>query len=348
MEQAADGTASGIVNQQKQLAVDMQSVFAGGNIMVAMCSSLREASTSVERESSGGVDEDVPLSRTRSSSQCVLKQLSLEGQDSDYKSLELDLDVQSASVTNMSTSYNATADTTTTIVSLLSSGSEDEEDVTTNSTTNDQEEDAGGDDTLLEGKEPEPVNKMSEPSGKRRRRKRTNTCQANATTSTVVNVNTATTTTVDAKDDEVEDEEEHGDEDDEELQPLISSNKTSSSSLSAAPTTTTTTTKKDSLTYGEGSLLSGTGNDISVSLTALPSECDEPKQSTMAAYQTVDDTAKRLTVTSVGSDGVGTNSGLSTSMIVSSNTGKLATGGITPAGGGNGGNGKKKSKKKRK
>ncbi|XP_035895428.1 uncharacterized protein LOC118504694 isoform X2 [Anopheles stephensi] len=346
-EKASDGGPAGsVTTQQEQLVADMQSVFTGGNIMVAMCSSLREASPSVEPDARE--EEEPPL--TRSSSQCVVKQVSLEGQDSDYKSLELDLDLQSAGGVNTGSSYNpATTDGTATIVSLLSSGSDDEEDVTTNSTTNDQEEDAGGEDTLLDRKpETEPGNKLPEASGKRRRRKRTNTCQTNTTASLI------TTTTGDAKDaDEGEEEEEHGDEDDEELQPLISSNKTSSSSLSAAPTTT----KKDSLTYGEGPLLTGT--DITVSLTALPSECeryakgDDPsKQSvTLDGSQIGDATTVKCLTAGGGSSSSSSSIGLSTSLIVSSSTGKMAaTVSATTAagGGGNGGNGKKKSKKKRK
>ncbi|XP_049300952.1 uncharacterized protein LOC125774756 isoform X2 [Anopheles funestus] len=348
----ADETFCG--KQQKQMVADMESVFAGGNIMLAMCSSLREASPSMEPESTDITNErsyssEGEQSRVRTSSECVLKQHSLEGQDSDYKSLELDLDVQSTSaaeMANMSGSYNPTNDTTTTIVSLLSSASEDDEDVTTNSTNNDQEEEAVGDDTLLEVKDTDIVNKTSEPTGKRRRRKRTITCQNN-TTSTTINM-----ATIDAKDDDGDEEEENGDEEDEELQPLISSNKTSSSSLSAPATM-----KKDSLTSGEGPLL-GIGNETSVLLTALPTESEryakneELKQGSVEAPEsdpkiTSMDESSVTTVKCSNANSSAGSINLSTSILASSISGK-PTSAIAAAGGGNGGNGKKKSKKKRK
>uniref|UniRef100_A0A182W604 BCAS3 domain-containing protein n=1 Tax=Anopheles minimus TaxID=112268 RepID=A0A182W604_9DIPT len=321
--------------QQKQMAVDMESVFAGGNIMLAMCSSLREASPSTEPESADASNE--PSSGVGTAGQGVLKQHSLEGQDSDYKSLELDMDMQSTSgeMGNMSTSYNPTTDTTTTIVSLLSSASEDDEDVTTNSTNNDQEEEPAGDEALLEVKDTDTVHKTSEPSGKRRRRKRTITCQ-NSTTTSSTTINMATS---DTKDEDGDEEEENGDEDDEELQPLISSNKTSSSSLSAPATT-----KKDSLTYGEGPLL---GNETSVLLTSLPTEGEEP---TVEATETTgglsanNSTMDDSSVAAAKCSATGSGASLSTSLLATSLTGKTAG----AAGGGNGGNGKKKSKKKRK
>ncbi|XP_052901118.1 uncharacterized protein LOC128307363 isoform X2 [Anopheles moucheti] len=337
--------------QQNQTVVDMQSVFANGNIMLAMCSSLREASPSIEPESTdityeqGYCGEDTQ-SRAHTS---VLKQHSIEGQDSDYKSLELDMEIHSTSaaeMANMSTSYNnPTSDTTTTIVSLLSSASEDDEDVTTNSTNNDQEEEAVGNDTLLEVKDTDTVNKISEPTGKRRRRKRTITCQNN-TTSTTINM-----ATIDAKDDDGDEEEENGDEEDEELQPLISSNKTSSSSLSALATT-----KKDSLMYGEGP---GIRNETAVLLTPLPTESEryakseELKQPTINATEISENVNPKVTVieeSSVDTVKYSTtnNSGnsISTSILATSITSKTTS--AIAAGGGNGGNGKKKSKKKRK
>uniref|UniRef100_A0A182MUE3 Uncharacterized protein n=1 Tax=Anopheles culicifacies TaxID=139723 RepID=A0A182MUE3_9DIPT len=326
------------VTQQKQMVVDMESVFAGGNIMLAMCSSLREASPSTDAEVADRCGEVEP-SGDGSSSQGVPKQHSLEGQDSDYKSLELDMDIQSTSgeMGNMSTSYNpTTTDTTTTIVSLLSSASEDDEDVTTNSTNNDQEEEAvGTDDALLEVKDTDAVHKTSEPSGKRRRRKRTITCQNN-TPSTTINM----AATLDTKDDDGDEEEDNGEEDDEELQPLISSNKTSSSSLSAPAT-------KDSLTYGEGPPLTG-GSEPSALLTSLPTE-SEPTVEVTELTGSVHVKHTTQDESSVGAAKCSTaNSGLSTSLLASSITGKTAASGIAAAGGGNGGNGKKKSKKKRK
>ncbi|XP_053658276.1 uncharacterized protein LOC128707346 [Anopheles marshallii] len=339
--------------QQNQTVVDMQSVFANGNIMLAMCSSLREASPSIEPESTVITNEqgyfgEGTQSRAHTSSQCVLKQHSIEGQDSDYKSLELDIDIHSTSAVeqaNMSNSYNPTSDTTTTIVSLLSSASEDDEDVTTNSTNNDQEEEAVGHDTLLEVKDIDTVNKTSEPTGKRRRRKRTITYQNN-TTSTTINM-----ATIDAKDDDGDEEEENGDEDDEELQPLISSNKTSSSSLSAPATT-----KRDSFTYGEGP---GIGNETAVLLTPLPTENERYVTSEVLKQPTINATEITETVnpkdTVIQEPSVATvkcsttnnnANSLSTSILATSITSK-ATSAIA-AGGGNGGNGKKKSKKKRK
>ncbi|XP_053678611.1 uncharacterized protein LOC128728987 [Anopheles nili] len=338
------------VDQQGQVAVQMQGVLAGGNILLAMCSSLREASPAVASEQATETGESAEMHNSTTSIRYAPKQPSLEGQDSDYKSLELDVELPPSpgaadEPTDMTSSANTNAINTATIVSLLSSASEDDEDVTTNSTNNEQEEEPGDETgpTPLVELEDLPVEKV----GKRRRRKRT------SQHGTVSNTNAD-------EDDGGDEEDENGDEEDEELQPLISSNKTSSSSLSTAPATTTMLgMKKDlPLPVEDPHPLYDVDNTASTLFTALPPEDDgtdtngeQPVKQAIATTPTspavevasstdVSATAKPLTTNSSSS-----SSSLSASVGVTLAGSKP---GATLAGGANGSNGKKKSKKKRK
>ncbi|XP_058175788.1 uncharacterized protein LOC131290642 [Anopheles ziemanni] len=224
-----------LISFESPLSEQMQGVLTRGNILLAMCSSLREASPA------GSGDETVARMR---------KEPSLEGHDSDYKSLELEMEaaVKQPPPPPLGVS---------TIVSLLSSASDEEDEMEQASRTPPNNErllsEEREDDEEVDGDEEEEDEADERDEGKRRRRKRPSFHRSNVnnttTTTSATTSASATVTTTDEHDDDEEDGDEE--EDDEELQPLIPSNKTSSSSLSVAtvghtlPTMTTTSTQKE-------------------------------------------------------------------------------------------------------
>uniref|UniRef100_A0A182NGI0 BCAS3 domain-containing protein n=1 Tax=Anopheles dirus TaxID=7168 RepID=A0A182NGI0_9DIPT len=252
------------LDHQGQIAAEMQDVLVGGNILLAMCSSLRVASpplgleSTVTLEKLGDSIEGEESGSSSVSINFVVEQPSLEGQDSDYKSLELDMEMASTGiveVTNMSASTAATE--AATIVSLFFSTSEDDEEATENSTKKIQEY-AGSCNTVFPGVLEDDGNKQDESTNKRWQCRRSANNHHN--TSEIFKLAAG-----EANDDEVDEREENGDEDDEELQPLISSNKTSSSSLS-----TTIATKKEPAMSEEPVSLDVARNEVFSLHASLP------------------------------------------------------------------------------
>ncbi|XP_061503934.1 uncharacterized protein LOC1278696 isoform X4 [Anopheles gambiae] len=341
------------VHQLNQLKFDMQEVLSRGNIMLAMCSSLREVSESIDTYPSNSSD-----STRKEQSENFNNLNECDANYSLFSENELDLKKRATYEKQVTSPFHhPSTEHATPLVGLLFSASEkiSDEDVTDNLINNDQDKETGHDDVALTKKKTKTMYTFIEPDDKVRRWHYPNNSLSNNKSTSII------MTTMGDPEVDSDDEDEKRDEGDDGLEPLIAFQKTSSYLLSD----TTTIENNNYSTSSEGSLL-GIQNEMSVSMAALPIDnvrCVQGKEFQEPVH--VSDSAESVNYNRIRTDPTvaldddstiassqslipnsNSSSNLDTSLIASSITTKTTS--DVPAGSGNGGNGKKKSKKKRK
>ncbi|XP_058064154.1 uncharacterized protein LOC131213937 [Anopheles bellator] len=341
-----------LTDERNQVSDQMQNILHGGNILLAMCSSLHKASSSSEQ----------PFSHRQST---AIKEVLTEGQDSDYKSLELETDVMLSEVNGRSALLGLEPNGGSGCINLVvanrpaATGSDVEDIAEEDDQEEAEKEDYEDDDvTINSNNEPEEeaveattTITASDCGGITNKRIRKRGGARAAVSSPLIHDHIG-------EDGEKEDEdgEEAADDDeeeeDEELQPLISGNKTFSSSLSA--TTCAKALVSDSV-FSAQSLAGSTtlpGNQTTCGVLSSSNASVQPdvvnnRSDAVALYAlpTVEGTvASKIKITTA----VTTVSGGGIQQQLASRQSSSTCGGATCSGTGNGNGKSKKSKKKRK
>ncbi|XP_052872687.1 uncharacterized protein LOC128278071 [Anopheles cruzii] len=330
-----------VTDKRIQVADQMQNILHGGNILLAMCSSLHKASSASEQ----------PFDRRQSA---ATKEVLTEGQDSDYKSLELETDVMLSSEVIgrgalLGHEPNGGSGCINRVVADRPAATgTDDEDIAEEDEQEEAEKDDYEDDDVT-------INSSNEPEEEAVEATTTITASGGGgiTNKRLRKRGGARAAVIPAfihdhigEDGEKEDEdgEEGADDDeeeeDEELQPLISSNKTFSSSLSATTCATTNNVFSPQSVAGSTAL-------SSCNASAQPDVVND-RSDPVALYvlPTVEGSvASKIKITTT----VTTASGGGNQQQLAARQSSSATcGGATCSGTGNGNGKSKKSKKKRK